>query len=221
MPLSALAGLTLLVVGESHMTLNGYLRDPLQKDLMEQGVKHSFAEGACGASPARMVTATSVDCFALQTDTQPVVLKGKEGKTVPIADLIAQDKPDVVVIIMGDTMGSYDKPVFPKVWAWQEVTELTKAVAATNTACIWVGPGWGTPGGSFSKNYARVQELSDFLANNVAPCEYISSLTYAKPGQWPTIDGEHYTSNGYDAWAKSIVASLEASPTIAKVKAEQ
>ena len=37
MPLSALAGLSLLVIGESHMTLSNYLREPLHKALLAQG----------------------------------------------------------------------------------------------------------------------------------------------------------------------------------------
>jgi hypothetical protein len=215
---SALMGLSLLVIGESHMTLNNYLRVPLQQALLAQGVAHVHALGACGASPARWLKATQVDCGADQVDNHPAVVLGREAHTTPITDLIKADKPNLVVVIIGDTMGSYDKPVFPKVWAWQEVTALTKAIADTHTACVWVGPGWGSEGGSYGKNFARVRELSAFLASNVAPCSYIDSLTFAKPGQWPTLDGEHYTQAGYAAWSKAIVGSLEMSPTVLNLR---
>ncbi|SAI66765.1 cellulose biosynthesis protein [Bordetella ansorpii] len=217
MPLSALAGLSLLVIGESHMTLSNYLREPLHKALLAQGAQvHSV--GACGASPSRWLTSVPVDCGADQVGTSPAVLQGKEARTTPITELIQKDKPDVVVVIMGDTMGSYDKPVFPKTWAWQEVTGLTKAIAATKTTCIWIGPAWGTEGGPFSKNAPRTMELSKFLASNVAPCTYVDSLKFSKPGQWQTLDGQHFTQTGYASWSKAIVDALATSPAILKLK---
>ncbi|MFC4279099.1 SGNH/GDSL hydrolase family protein [Achromobacter aloeverae] len=218
MPLSALAGLSLLVIGESHLTLNNYLREPLQQALLAQGAAHVHTIGACGASPARWLKATPVDCGADQVDNKPAVVLGKEARTTPITDLIQKDKPDVVIVIMGDTMGSYDKPVFPKTWAWQETTGLTKAIAGTNTTCVWVGPAWGTEGGPYSKNAPRTMELSKFLASNVAPCTYIDSLKFSKPGEWQTLDGQHFTQTGYAAWTKAIVAALDASPAITKLK---
>jgi hypothetical protein len=218
MPVSALAGLTLLVIGESHLTLNNYLREPLQKALLAQGAAHVHTVGACGASPGRFLKATQVDCGADQVDNKPAVVLGKEAKTTPITELIQKDKPDVVIVIMGDTMGSYDKPTFPKTWAWQETTGLTKAIASTNTTCIWVGPAWGTEGGPYSKNNARTMELSKFLASNVAPCEYIDSLKFSKPGEWQTLDGEHFTQVGYAGWTKGIITALQASPALSKLK---
>jgi hypothetical protein len=218
MPVSALMGLSLLVIGESHMTLDNHLREPLQQALFAQGAAHVHAIGACGASPARWLVATPVDCGADQVDNRRAVVQGPEARTTPIANLIQADKPDLVVVIIGDTMGSYDKPVFPKAWAWQEVTGLTKAIAATHTACVWVGPGWGSEGGSYSKNFARVKELSAFLAANVAPCTYVDSLSFAKPGEWATLDGQHYTQAGYASWSRAIVNALIASPAVLKLK---
>ncbi|OZI70840.1 SGNH/GDSL hydrolase family protein [Bordetella genomosp. 12] len=215
---STLAGLSLLVIGESHLTLNNHLREPLQQALLAQGAAHVHTVGACGASPARWLKATPVDCGADQVDNKPVVLMGKEARTTPIAELIQKDKPDVVVVIIGDTMGSYTKPVFPKTWAWQETTGLAKAIAATKTACVWVGPAWGTDGGPYGKNAARTVELSRFLASNVAPCAYIDSLQFSKQGQWPTLDGQHFTQAGYASWAKAIADALNASPALKELK---
>jgi hypothetical protein len=215
---SVLLGLSVLVIGESHLTLNNHLREPLVQDLLEQGAAHVHVVGACGASPARWLTSTQVDCGADQVDKGRPTVLGKDARTTPITQLIQADKPNLVVVIEGDTMGSYDKPVFPKIWAWQEVTSLTKAIADTHTACVWVGPGWGNPSGQFAKSDNRVRELSAFLANNVAPCTYIDSTSFAKPGQWQTLDGEHYTQMGYVAWGKAIVNAMGASPTVLNLK---
>jgi len=186
--------------------------------LQAHGAAHVHVIGACGASPARWLKTTQVDCGADQVDKRPATVLGKEAHTTPITDLIKADKPDVVVVIEGDTMGSYDKPVFPKAWAWQEVTGLTKAIADTHTACVWVGPGWGGNAGQFAKSDARVKELSAFLANNVAPCSYIDSTTFARPGQWQTLDGEHYTQLGYVSWGKAIVNAMGSTPAITSLK---
>ncbi|MGS0757048.1 SGNH/GDSL hydrolase family protein, partial [Roseateles sp. GG27B] len=131
MPASTLAGLAMLVIGESHLSQANYLINPLYENLSAQGAK-VHAIGACGASAG----ATAV-------------IKGRDAVTTPIKQLIATDKPDVVVIIIGDTMASYDKPAFPRAWAWQGVTSLAKEVAATKTTCVWVGPPWGQPGGKY------------------------------------------------------------------------
>ncbi|WP_419204909.1 SGNH/GDSL hydrolase family protein [Bordetella trematum] len=211
---SALAGLSLLVIGESHLTLNNHLREPLQQALLAEGAAHVRTIGACGASPARWLKATPVDCGAEQIDDKPAVVLGKEASTTAISELIQKSKPDVVVVIIGDTMGSYTKPVFPKTWAWQETTGLAKAIAATHTACVWVGPAWGTDGGPYGKNAQRTMELSRFLASNVAPCSYVDSLTFSKPGQWTTLDGQHFTQSGYASWAKAIADSLGKAPAI-------
>ena len=215
---SVLLGLSVLVIGESHLTLNNHLREPLMESLQAQGAAHVHVVGACGASPARWLKSTQVDCGADQVDKRAATVMGKEAHTTPIADLIQADKPNLVVVVEGDTMGSYDKPAFPKAWAWQEVTSLTKAIADTHTACVWVGPGWGSNSGQFAKSDDRVRELSAFLANNVAPCAYIDSTTFAKPGQWQTLDGEHYTQMGYVAWSKAIVNSMASSPTVLGLK---
>jgi len=126
--------------------------------------------------------------------------------------LIAKNKPDVVVLVIGDTMASYDKPAFPKAWAWQSVTNLTKAISATGTKCVWVGPAWGKEGGMYKKNDARTQLMSKFLAANVAPCSYIDSLSLSKPGQWVTTDGQHFTVAGYKAWGGAIAEAMSKLP---------
>jgi hypothetical protein len=204
---SVLAGLTILVLGESHMSLADHLTEPLDANLTRQGaVVHSI--GACGASAADWLITKKVDCGAEQRGTGKIQIKGRDATTTPIGDLIAKDKPDLVVLVIGDTMASYDKPDFPKAWAWQSVTSLTKAIKATGTKCAWVGPAWGKAGGMYKKNDPRTELMSHFLASNVAPCTYIDSLAFSKPGQWVTTDGQHFTVAGYQSWGNAIGDAL-------------
>jgi len=210
MALSLLAGLSILVLGESHLTIRGSLIESLHDELNKQGAAvHSI--GACGASAQDWLVKKTVDCGADRTGTGKAVVRGPDATTTPIGQLIATDKPDLVVLVIGDTMASYDKEAFPKTWAWQSVTSLTKAIAATNTRCIWVGPPWGTPGGQYKKNDVRVQLMSRFLSTNVAPCDYVDSLAFSKPGQWTTTDGQHFTVAGYKSWGAAIAKAIAAS----------
>ncbi|VVP28956.1 hypothetical protein PS850_04292 [Pseudomonas fluorescens] len=207
MPASAIAGLTLLVLGESHMSLVDTLMEPLNDNLTRQGaLVHSI--GACGANAADWLITKKADCGAEHKINGKQVIKGREASTTPIKTLIAAEKPDLVVIIIADTMASYDNPAFPKAWAWQNVTSLTKEIAATGAKCAWVGPAWGKAGGPYQKNDARTQLMSKFLATNVAPCIYIDSLSFSKPGEWVTIDGQHFTIAGYKSWANAIGTAL-------------
>ena len=204
---SVLAGMTLLVLGESHMSLADHLMEPLHANLTQQGaIVHSI--GACGASAGDWLISKKVDCGAEEKADGKFVLKGRDATTTPIKDLIAADKPDLVVLVIADTMGSYDKPVFPKAWAWQNVTALAKEITASGAKCAWVGPAWGKEGGMYKKNEARTKLLSAFLATNVAPCTYIDSLTFSSPGQWVTTDGQHFTVAGYKSWANAIAGAL-------------
>ncbi|KAJ8136450.1 hypothetical protein OY671_010337, partial [Metschnikowia pulcherrima] len=78
------------------------------------------------------------------TTAGDLVLKGKDASTTPVTDSIAAKKPNSVVIVSGDTMAGYTNPSFPKTWAWQQTTASTKAISGTGTACVWIGPSWGT-----------------------------------------------------------------------------
>lgn len=210
MATSLLAGLSILIIGDSHMATPYYLIDGLHDDLTRKGAQvHSI--GICGANAGDWLKATPGGaCGAAERrGSTPVVTLPSSTTTTPIKDLIAQDKPDLVLIVIGDTMAGYDKPSLPKAWAWQQVTGLTKAIAETGTQCAWVGPNWGSEGGKFGKTYARAKQMSAFLGSTVAPCSYIDSLQFSQPGQWRTTDGQHLTGPGYQLWGAAISNALE------------
>lgn len=216
MPASAslLAGLSILMIGDSHLTSPGYLIDTLHDDFVRQGaVVHTV--GVCGSNPGDWVAATAGTCGAAERrGNAPASFLPSGGTTTPITNLIAADKPDLVVVVMGDTLASYDKPAFQKAWAWQRTSQFTKTLAAAGTACVWVGPAWGTEGGRYNKSFARVTQVSTFLASNVAPCSYIDSLKLSAQGQWPTTDGQHLTAPAYRQWATAIDHAIVALPLV-------
>ncbi|CAM3615055.1 Cell division protein FtsQ [Bordetella sputigena] len=205
---AVLAGLSILIIGDSHMTVPTHLISTLHDDLVQQGA-HVHSLGICGANAGDWTKVTTGTCGgAERIDKGQIKVLGANPQTTPIKQLIANDKPNIVMIVMGDTMAAYDKPDFPKTWVWQQVTALTGDIAATNTACIWIGPAWGSEGGKFGKTFARVKLMSSFLAANVAPCAYIDSLNFSKPGQWGTVDGQHFTAPGYKQWGDAITKAV-------------
>jgi len=212
MPTSALMGLSLLVIGDSPLATPNYLIGTLPDRLMEQGAK-VHAIGVCGAHAADWLKVSPGDCGrAERTGEAPAERIVEGATTTPIKTLIAQEKPDAVVVVMGDTIGSYKNPEFPKTWAYQQVSSLTQAISSTGTACYWVGPGWAPEGGRFGKTFARTEVLNQFLSENVAPCTYIDSTKFSRPGEWKTIDGQHYVGGAYRKWANAIADAIISNP---------
>lgn len=208
-----LAGLVVLVIGESHMVFNNHLITTLPDELAAQGAK-VVSFGACGASAADWLVQKKVTCTGFRVDTGPVRERPADVSfTQPIGKLIDKHHPDLIVVVIGDTMASYDTTPMPKSWIWEGVSGLTKEIKSHGTRCVWVGPVWGEDGGKYKKTNARAKEFSDYLSTLVAPCTYVDSLAFSKIGEWKTDDGEHLLKHGYEGWAKGITEAI-VSPAI-------
>jgi hypothetical protein len=214
-----LAGLAILVIGDSHMVTRDYLITTLHDELVAQGATVS-SYGMCGTNAGDWVYKSTVSCgraerhgkAAPQIDRQPRA----PGWTID--ELIAANHPNLVVVEIGDTMAGYGQKDFPQAWIYGEVRALTQKIAAHQLQCVWVGPPWGNEGSSYHKTFERVKQMSDFLSRSVAPCLYIDSTQFSKPGEWPTIDGQHLTASGYRAWGKDIAAALDGLVSQGRIK---
>ena len=219
MTMSALlAGMAILVIGDSHMVTNGYLITTLHDQLVEQGATVD-TYGMCGANAGDWVYPTTVSCGKAERigKESPEIDRKPSTPTYQIDALIAKAKPNLIVIEMGDTMAGYGQHDFPQAWIYQQVHALTGRIAAQNIPCIWVGPPWGSEGTSYHKTFDRVKQMSEFLSTAVAPCRFIDSTQFSKQGEWPTIDGQHLTNAGYKAWGADIAASIDQlAPQVAK-----
>jgi len=213
-----LAGLAILVIGDSHMVTRDYLITTLHDDLLAQGATVD-TYGMCGANAADWVYPATVSCGRAERHGKegPKIDRAASIPTWTIDSLIAKTHPNLVVIEMGDTMAGYGQHDFPRAWIYQQVHALTGRIAAQNIPCVWIGPPWGSEGTTFHKTFDRVKEMSEFLSTAVAPCRFIDSTQFSQPGQWPTIDGQHLTNAGYRAWGEDIARSLDQMlPQIAK-----
>jgi hypothetical protein len=138
--------------------------------------------------------------------------RGQNVESWSVDELIRQHRPDLVVVGINDPMAGYPQREMPRTWIAQQTEALTERIQANSLRCIWVGPTWGTEGGPFFKNFGRVQEFSDYLATRVAPCTYVNSLAFSRPGEWPTYDGQHHTAEAYQRWAQAIAREIVATP---------
>lgn len=205
-----LAGLTILVIGDSHMVTRDYLITTLHDDLLAQGAQVD-SYGMCGANAGDWVYPSTVSCGKAERlgKEGPVISRAASTPTYQIDQVIAKSHPNLIVIEMGDTMAGYGQTSFPQGWIYQQVHALTGRIAAQNIPCVWVGPPWGSEGSTYHKTFARVKEMSEFLSTAVAPCKFIDSTQFSKPNEWPTIDGQHLTNSGYKAWGSDIATALD------------
>lgn len=208
-----LAGLSILMIGDSHLTSPGYLITSLQDGLVQNGAR--VVTYAARGLPAEAWVTPRQATYGTGQRTQSGPIKITEGPAAhswAVDDLIRQHHPDLIVVQLGDTMAGYAQPALPRAWIQQQVLSLTAKIAATNTPCIWVGPHWGTEGGAYGKSYAKAAEMAGFLGTLVTPCFYLNSTSLSQPGAWPTFDGLHYTQRGYQLWGEALTRAIIATP---------
>lgn len=204
-----LAGLTVLMLGDSHFATQGYLITTLQDALIANGAKVT-TEAACGAASGVWASEGAAPCgSAERVQSGSIKINKASNAHVPSFDqLVQQVHPNLIVVGGGDTMAGYSQAQLPLQYIQENVSALTRRIQATGLGCVWIGPGWGTEGGPYFKTYARVQQMSDYLKTHVAPCRYIDSLKYAQPGEWNTFDGQHYSLSSYQKWGQAISADI-------------
>ena len=210
----ALAGLTILVLGDSHMAGPSYLISSLHEALLSQGAQVD-TYGMCGANPDAWLQKTTVSCGTAERhgDHATIATNFKQENTWQISDLLNKHHPNLVIVEAADAMGGYGSPQLPKAWIYEQTHALAARIHASGAACVWVGPVYGDANSPYHKADDRVRELSQFLAQSVAPCVYVDSLKFeTNPREWPTTDGQHLNPVGYRAWGADIanaVASLK------------
>lgn len=207
---AALAGLVILVIGDSHMM---HMMSNLNTELEDQGaVVHSYA--MCGATPADWVYPSALASWAgcgraERHERGPILIEAQKTEpTYVVGKLIEQHHPNLIIVQTGDTLAGYGNAKIDRPWAIDQVRALTGRIAASKIPCDWVGPTWGQDRPPFDRTDASVKEMAQFLSQSVAPCKYIDSTTFARPGEWPTIDGTHLLPDGYRKWSMDITSAV-------------
>jgi hypothetical protein len=212
---SLLMGLSLLILGDSHFGAQNYLLTTLQDELIHRGARVA-TYAACGSSPNVWLSVRVASCGTAQRlQSGPITQQvGANARTMPIDQLVARNKPNMIVVAMADTIAGYTNPQMPRDYIEEQVAALTDKIRSLRIPCLWVGPSWGTEGGPYMKTFARVEELSRFMATVVSPCTYVDSTALAKPGAWATFDGQHYTVEGYKAYGAALAEAIATLPQV-------
>jgi hypothetical protein len=207
----ALAGLVILVIGDSHMM---HMLSSLHSQLEDAGAAvHSYA--MCGATAEDWVYPSRVASWAgcgkgERHETNPPIFENQKNMPAySLSALIGQYHPNLVVVQLGDGMLNYGSAALPDHhWILDQVHALAGKIASSNISCDWVGLTWGQDKPPYNKPEAGVKEMVQLLSTSVAPCRYIDSTTFARPGEWPTQDGSHLTPDGYRKWSVEITKKI-------------
>ncbi|MBE7618181.1 SGNH/GDSL hydrolase family protein [Komagataeibacter sp. FXV2] len=212
-----LAGLTLLIIGDSHVAFKDSLLSVLPDEFSRQGAK-VVTYAVCSSTAADWVVPTPNNgCGATQRiGDEPVKPADMKPAAPPqIGGLIQKWHPDAVMVILGDTMGAYGQKAVSASWLEEQVKTLTDALGST--ACIWVGPTWGQYSPRYGKTDQRAQELAGLLrADASPPCTYVDGTQLMPRGSISTTDGIHATTASYRAWGDAIIRATL--PDLEKLK---
>lgn len=209
-----LAGLSILILGDSHMSEPNRLSEPLYADMTAEGAS-VYIEAACGNNAAAYIEGgQATNCSVEATPTQKPVFKlvPKARPSDSIKTLLDKYHPNLVVVILGDAMGGYsnDDASFPRSWIWDQSSTIAEEIKNSGASCIWVGPPYGQNKSIFPKTPPKVERLDSLLKNVVSPCYYVTSLMMAKSGEFETEDGAHFKkingrNPGYERWSQYIM----------------
>lgn len=197
---AALAGLVILVIGDSQMKGLIYnLHDELEAD---GAAVHSYL--MCGATAHDWLAHSTVSCGRGERHEHeaPTINYTQQLPTYSLPDLIAKNHPNLVIVELGEKL----EP--DKSWVKDEVHTLATRIAANHLPCVWVGPTWGQNKPSYPTTDESIRDLTQLLAGSVAPCSFFDSTTFARPGELQTIDGTHLTPDGYRRWGKAIADGI-------------
>lgn len=210
---AALAGVALVVIGENQLANPGYLLTPLHESLQSSGaVVHSM--GMCGGYPARWLEGPPTTCGAAERvgNAPAQVDWGERPMWFDLRSVMAQDRPAAVVVVIHETLGSYDRPEVDAESVRYQVRRLADYLAQEKVMCYWVGPGWGEPQKRYHKTPERVQAVAALIREASQPCHFIDTTLFSVPGEWKTINGRDYTAKAYRLWAQAITDAIVKDP---------
>lgn len=183
---ATLAGLSILVIGDSHLRDQNYLLGTLHDELLGRGAKvHTI--GVCGSTPADWVTTKAGDCGgAERIDKGTITYTEASAKTKPVKQLI---DPVGKAQSRGGHHGRHD-------WGLQ-ATHLSP--------CMGLAAGHGVDQGDWRH---RRQVRLGWAGMGQRGRQVRQNLR--------SIDGQHFTPTGYKEWGKAIAKAIATSPAVKK-----
>jgi lysophospholipase L1-like esterase len=176
-----LGGPSVALVGDSHMEALG---PRLRRALIAKGARHVLVEANRGKS-ARWYSRTS------------------EGR----AALRRARAADVVIVELGGNNREFDRDTYLSMMG----SVIAQVSGPGAKKVIWVGPPASNPArapevAEFHEKTSRLQTIG---ARAAGASRWIDSRPMTRSGWAP--DGVHFTRDGYDRWASSLMKKLESS----------
>lgn len=204
-----LAGLTILMIGDSHLTFKNTLLAGMPEAFVAQGAK-VVTYGLCSSKPEDWVDEKPINAcgYTKRIGTEHITLSMNKDDAPPnIQSLVQQWHPDAVIVVFGDAMAGYSQSQMPADWIKDQVHALVDNIGSAK--CIWVGPTWGRYNPRYGKTDARTVELAGFLEKETQPCHYIDSTKILSQNSITTEDGLHLTTEDYKKWSTALVKVID------------
>lgn len=220
-----------LVVGDSHNV--GFFGDALYQGLQDQlglSVRSVGLAGASGTTYAadKEALRTLKAGFANRQRGQRVVTPAGTPVTVPkLSDLIAEEKPRLVVVELGDNFAGYKSKV-PDSFVAKQVEMVLKEIEKKSPAprCFWITPVWTDQEGTglYKKTNTRLSEVNKLIKKAAGTrCTVIDStqdLGLVKTDLPVLSDGIHFGKQSGTKWGKAaaqrisdLLRATKAAPT--------
>lgn len=215
---------TTLVIGDSHIAgpvgdrLHQLFRDS-GKDVRTIGLAGATAQTYTSPNPKeRTLSFGFADRKNDSADREP----GTKPRTVPeLKTLLAEQKPQRLVIELGDNFAAYRSPSAAADKAAEaQVKKITQQIKDSQFRgrCYWITPTWTDKSGQkpYYKTNERLKEVIAIIKSNASPCQVIDSTeVIAQQEIKTTSDGLHFDSKNGSKWAQAAhakILSLEQRP---------
>lgn len=137
-----------------------------------------------------------------------------------LSTYIQNDKPDIVIIELGDNFASYSKTYndlnnkSANAAAINEINLILNQLekAQFNKSCYWVGPLWTNKDkiNTYKKTNARAQVVAELIKNTISKkCHFINSQNLLTTKESETVsDGLHFKENSGALWGRKAADAI-------------
>lgn len=230
---------SVLQIGDSH-TVQGFGEGLYKSFNQNQKIQPVRSIGLAGASPTQYADANAKSrTLNVGYIDRPQMKKPiKEGTVDQLSTLLNSQKPDIVVIELGDNFASYAADLPSKVDAYAKKNNVTLAAAKAEihkkmnarveqqaqlildqiaastkkpSECFWIGPTWTDNENvpPYYKTNQRAQEVTDLIAKKISgKCTMVDSMKIIKKSEVKTVDNLHLTKELGIQWGNKAYEDI-------------
>lgn len=219
-PLSAFA--TTLIIGDSHVV--GPFGENLHKYFYEEAQENVRTVGLAGGtatsftSPSENQRTLGYGFADRKNDKAKKVSGGTKATAPEFGRLLAEERPQRVVVELGDNFADYKSPnAHSNAAVVAQVKRIKDQLKRSefHGTCYWVTPTWTDKSGSrpYMKTNERLVEVIALIKKEAEPqCTVIDSaegIGLSKGDIATTADGLHFDEKNGKKWARAVAQQIE------------